>query len=95
MHNLSKTWRQTLLNTCIMPDSTAVPHFFRLYRGDTIEMALARHRQYLWSQLSLKPGMHVLEIGSGYGAAAVELNHFAGVSVVGIDNDSNKVHHVY
>lgn len=77
-----------------MPDSTAIPHFFRLYSGDTIETALARHRHYLWSQLSLKPGMHVLEIGSGYGAAAMELNHFAGVSVVGIDNNSEKAREI-
>jgi cyclopropane fatty-acyl-phospholipid synthase-like methyltransferase len=74
-----------------MSNSTTIPHFFRLCRGDTIELALARHRQYLWSQLGLKPGMRVLEIGSGYGTAAMELYNFAGVSVVGIDNNSSKV----
>ncbi len=73
-----------------MSNSTSIPHFFRFYSGDTVETALARHRHYLWSQLSLKPGMNVLEIGSGYGAAAMELNHFAGVSVVGIDDNSEK-----
>ncbi|KAG6860733.1 hypothetical protein C0995_008089 [Termitomyces sp. Mi166 len=76
-----------------MSDSAPVriPHFFRLYRGDTVEKALARHRQYLWSYLSLKPGMRVLEIGSGFGTAAIELSHYASVSVVGIESDSFKV----
>ncbi|KAG6893615.1 hypothetical protein C0995_016528, partial [Termitomyces sp. Mi166 len=73
-----------------MTDSTPVPHFFRLYRDDTVEKALARHRQYLWSYLFLKPGTNVLEIGSGFGTAAIELSYYAGVTVVGIENDKSK-----
>ncbi|KAG6918392.1 hypothetical protein DXG01_014793 [Tephrocybe rancida] len=75
-----------------MTDPTPVPHFFRLYRGsDTVEKAMTRHRRYLWSYLSLKQGMKILDIGSGFGTAAIDLSHYAGVSVIGIENDSFKV----
>ncbi|KAF9522904.1 sterol 24-C-methyltransferase [Crepidotus variabilis] len=62
-------------------------HFARLHRGDKFEMALSRHKHYLFGKLGLKPGMRVLEVGCRSGKAALELFRFAGVNVVGIDND--------
>jgi len=66
-------------------------HFARFHRGDKFESALARHEHYLFGKLKLKPGMRVLEVGCRSGLAAMELVNFAGVNVVGIENDAIKV----
>ena len=66
-------------------------HFSRIFREDTYSLSLSRHEHYLFSQLDLKPNMKVLEIGCGYGTAALELAELYGVFVTGVDSDPKKV----
>ena len=66
-------------------------HFAPLRRGDTLEVALNRHKHYLFAQLGLKPGMRVLNVGCRSGVAALELVSFSAVNVTGIDDDRLKV----
>jgi len=60
-------------------------HFSRLYHGDKLDKALARHEHYLFSRLALRSGMRVLDIGCGVGQVALELANFYNVQVIGID----------
>jgi SAM-dependent methyltransferase len=66
-------------------------HFARIFRGDLLPTAIARHEHYLMARLGLKPGMRVLNVGCGTGSAAFELANFANVNVVGVDNEYHKV----
>lgn len=70
-------------------------HFARVFKGDTVAVARVRHEHYLFSRLKLRthPGvqLHVLEIGCGIGSAAFELAEYANVTVIGIDEDVQKV----
>lgn len=66
-------------------------HFCRLFPGDDFSVSLARHEHYLCSRLQLRPGNNVLLIGCGSGDIAFELLNYAGVDVVGIDEDPEKV----
>lgn len=66
-------------------------HFCRIFTGDEIHLALTRHQHYLCSMLGLRPGMTVLNIGSGIGDIALELVRYANVTVVGVDSDDAKV----
>lgn len=70
-------------------------HFHRIFKGDTSDIARARHQHNLFSRLKLRtrPGIqkHVLEIGCGSGEAALELAEYANVMVVGIDESARQV----
>lgn len=66
-------------------------HFSRLFKGDTYDLAVARHEHYVFSHLNLKPKMSVLEVNCGTGNAALELAEFSDVYVVGVDPDARKV----
>lgn len=66
-------------------------HFSRLYHGDKLDKALARHEHYLFSRLALRSGMRVLDIGCGAGQVALELANFYDVRVIGIDKSLEKV----
>lgn len=73
------------------PRRAADFHFCRLFKGDTHQLALARHQHYLCAMLGLRPGMRVLHIGAGTGDAALELVRYADVEVVSTDADAEKV----
>ena len=52
--------------------------------GESLEDAQANKKRRLAAKLLLKPGMRVLDIGSGYGGLALELARTAGVEVAGV-----------
>ncbi len=51
---------------------------------DTLERAQERKMRHLAAKLLLRPGMRLLDIGSGWGGLAVHLAQAAGVDVTGI-----------
>jgi len=66
-------------------------HFSRFYKGEGFEQSLARHEHYLALQMELKPGMRVLDVGCGVGGPAREIARFAGVQIVGVNNNDFQV----
>ena len=51
---------------------------------DTLEQAQAQKKAHIAAKLCLKPGMNVLDIGSGWGGMAITLARDCGVSVLGV-----------
>jgi len=52
--------------------------------GNSLEQAQADKKAHIAAKLYLKPGMRVLDIGSGWGGTALYLNRVADVDVLGI-----------
>lgn len=66
-------------------------HFARYYPGEAFYQAIARHEHYLAFMMHLKPGMRVLDVGCGVGGPAREIARFAGVEIVGLNNNAYQV----
>ncbi|KAI0942168.1 hypothetical protein AcV7_002676 [Taiwanofungus camphoratus] len=66
-------------------------HFCRFYKGEAFQAGLARHEHYLAAQMSLRPGMKVLDVGCGVGGPAREIARFADVFVVGVNNNDFQI----
>jgi sterol 24-C-methyltransferase len=66
-------------------------HFSRFYKGEAFAASLARHEHYLAAQMSLRPGMKVLDVGCGVGGPAREIARFADVNIVGLNNNDFQV----
>jgi len=66
-------------------------HFSRFYKGESFAASLARHEHYLASNMGLKPGMRVLDVGCGVGGPAREIARFADCTVIGLNNNEFQV----
>jgi sterol 24-C-methyltransferase len=66
-------------------------HFSRFYKGEAFAASLARHEHYLAAQMSLRPGMRVLDVGCGVGGPAREIARFADVNIVGLNNNDFQI----
>jgi sterol 24-C-methyltransferase len=66
-------------------------HFSRFYKGEGFSQSLARHEHYLSSQMQLKPGMRVLDVGCGVGGPAREIARFADVNIIGVNNNDFQI----
>jgi cyclopropane fatty-acyl-phospholipid synthase-like methyltransferase len=66
-------------------------HFSRFYKGEAFAASLARHEHYLAAQMSLRPGMKVLDVGCGVGGPAREIARFADVTIVGLNNNDFQI----
>ncbi|PWN20633.1 putative delta(24)-sterol c-methyltransferase [Microstroma glucosiphilum] len=66
-------------------------HFARYYPGEGFHQALARHEHYLAHSMQLKPKMRVLDVGCGVGGPAREIARFAGVEIVGLNNNEYQI----
>ncbi|RXW16875.1 hypothetical protein EST38_g8974 [Candolleomyces aberdarensis] len=62
-------------------------HFSRFYKGEAFLASLARHEHYLASQMVLRPGMRVLDVGCGVGGPAREIAQFSDAQIVGLNNN--------
>jgi len=60
-------------------------HFSPAYEGESFHQSLRRHEHYLASQLGLKKGMSVLDVGCGVGGPAHEIARFSGANVTGMN----------
>ncbi|KAJ7643398.1 S-adenosyl-L-methionine-dependent methyltransferase [Mycena polygramma] len=59
-------------------------HFCRFWRGEAFAAAQARHEHYLASQIGLRPGMRVLDVGCGVGGPARTIARFVDVHITGV-----------
>jgi len=66
-------------------------HFSRFYKGEAFHASLARHEHYLASQMQLRPGMRVLDVGCGVGGPAREIARFSDANVVGLNNNDFQI----
>ncbi|KDQ58582.1 hypothetical protein JAAARDRAFT_34401 [Jaapia argillacea MUCL 33604] len=66
-------------------------HFSRFYKGEAFAASLARHEHYLAAQMSLRPGMRVLDVGCGVGGPAREIARFADVHITGLNNNDFQI----
>jgi sterol 24-C-methyltransferase len=66
-------------------------HFSRFYKGEAFLASLARHEHYLASQMVLRPGMRVLDVGCGVGGPAREIAHFTDARIVGLNNNDFQI----
>ncbi|KIL62735.1 hypothetical protein M378DRAFT_165401 [Amanita muscaria Koide BX008] len=66
-------------------------HFSRFYKGEAFLASLARHEHYLASQMVLRPGMRVLDVGCGVGGPAREIARFSDAQVIGLNNNDFQI----
>ncbi|KAJ6473254.1 delta-sterol C-methyltransferase [Mycena sanguinolenta] len=66
-------------------------HFSRFYKGEAFAASLARHEHYLAHRMRLSPGMRVLDVGCGVGGPARQIGRFAGVNIVGVNNNDFQI----
>ncbi|KAF8814976.1 delta-sterol C-methyltransferase [Phlegmacium glaucopus] len=66
-------------------------HFSRFYKGEAFLASLARHEHYLASQMILRPGMRVLDVGCGVGGPAREIAQFTDARIVGLNNNEFQI----
>ncbi|KAJ3507470.1 hypothetical protein NLJ89_g6287 [Agrocybe chaxingu] len=66
-------------------------HFSRFYKGEAFHASLARHEHYLAAQMSLRPGMRVLDVGCGVGGPAREIAQFSDAQIIGLNNNDFQI----
>ena len=66
-------------------------HFATRHRGEPFAASLLRHEHYLALRLGLRPGATVIDIGCGVGGPMRHISRFAGVDVVGVNNNAYQV----
>ena len=66
-------------------------HFAPRRKGESFKASLLRHEHFLADQLSLKPGMQVLDLGCGVGGPMGNMARYSGASFVGINNSAHQV----
>jgi len=69
-------------------------HFARMYKGDSLGVAVKRHETYLAHKLELTPGQKVLDVGCGVGGPLREMARFSGATVTGINFNEHQVERV-
>lgn len=63
-------------------------HFAPRHRGESFKASLLRHQRFLADQLSLGPGMLVLDAGCGVGGPMGALARDTGATFVGLNNNA-------
>jgi sterol 24-C-methyltransferase len=66
-------------------------HFCRFAYGESFYRAIARHEHYLALKMNLQENARVLDVGCGVGGPAREMIKFAGVNVVGLNNNDYQI----
>ncbi|PGH14936.1 hypothetical protein AJ80_05749 [Polytolypa hystricis UAMH7299] len=66
-------------------------HFCRFAHGEPFRQAIARHEHYLAHSIGLKEDQLVLDVGCGVGGPAREICKFAGVNIIGLNNNDYQI----
>lgn len=62
-------------------------HFARRWKGESLREGMKRHEHFITSQLALRPGMKVLDVGCGIGGPLREIARFSSTSITGLTNN--------
>ena len=66
-------------------------HFAPRHQAESLKASLARCERFFATELQLKPGSSVLDIGCGVGGPLCEIAQFSGANVTGINNNAYQV----
>ncbi len=66
-------------------------HFAPRRRGESFKESLIRHEQFLADKLSLKPGMHILDVGCGVGGPMGTMARYSGANFVGLNINAYQI----
>ena len=66
-------------------------HFAPRRQGESFKASLLRHQLFLAENLSLRPGMKVLDVGCGVGGPMAALARHSGANFVGINNNAYQI----
>ncbi len=66
-------------------------HFAPRRRGESFKESLLRHQRFLADQLSLKPGMQVLDAGCGVGGPMGNFARWSGANFVGVNINAYQI----
>ena len=66
-------------------------HFAPRQLGESLKASKCRYQHFIADQMSLKPGMHILDVGCGIGVPMIELAHYSGASFVGLNNNAYQI----
>ena len=66
-------------------------HFAPRRRGESFKASLLRHQHFIADQMSLKSGMHILDVGCGVGGPMAEMARYSGASFVGLNNNAYQI----
>jgi sterol 24-C-methyltransferase len=66
-------------------------HFAPRHKKESYETSLARYEMYLAHRLGLRPGMKVLDVGSGVGGPARTIARFSGAEVIGLNYNDYQI----
>lgn len=66
-------------------------HFAPRRQGESFKASLLRHQRFLADQLSLKPGMQVLDAGCGVGGPMGNFARWSGASFVGVNINAYQI----
>lgn len=66
-------------------------HFCRFAPREPFYQAIARHEHYLAHMMNLRDNQLVLDVGCGVGGPAREISKFAGVNIVGLNNNDYQI----
>ncbi|KIJ65413.1 hypothetical protein HYDPIDRAFT_174880 [Hydnomerulius pinastri MD-312] len=62
-------------------------HTSRFQPGENVKSAVSRHELYLASQMPLRAGMRVLDVGCGIGGPTLNIAKFTDTNIVGVNNN--------
>ncbi|RWR82806.1 cycloartenol-C-24-methyltransferase isoform X3 [Cinnamomum micranthum f. kanehirae] len=66
-------------------------HFANRWKGESLRESIKRHEHFLALQLSLKPGMKVLDVGCGIGGPLREIARFSSTFITGLNNNEYQI----
>ncbi|MCG8623432.1 MAG: class I SAM-dependent methyltransferase [Proteobacteria bacterium] len=66
-------------------------HFAPRRPGESLKSSKCRYQHFIADQMSLKPGMHILDVGCGIGAPMAELARYSGAGFVGLNNNAYQI----
>lgn len=66
-------------------------HFAPRVPGESFKASLTRHEHFLAQKLDLQPGMLVADLGCGIGGPMLEIAHFSGAKIVGVNINAHQL----